>query len=492
MTIRRMKSMSGLRRFVSDYGFEGILHEKNIIRAVNFSLRATAIASLSFSSIVIAMRHPPSITLDRFRADLASISATPPSQKETDRLLRLVQPALEEHGLSSDDLKTGTRHFSPVESQLLEADFFLRELRKRIERQGRGRLVDVVSEIVRSHCGGTIQEIAIASAKTVNSVTEFPKVFLTGVVGNWKQNRYLDATAYPNKAVFGHRESSEAVGIDIGSKISTMFSGDGNALSVLQQEQIEKGVSVIKQWGFSVIRNAVPEGELSTLVRALELDQNVATEIGNRIVRQDPNVSHNRAMPNRLQLLLRGSALEGLTESLHSAVAPLVWSLNDRRSGEKLMLSDVRLVVVDHGAERGNWTLMNPRGGYTIMIPLNDRDGRMGTQTLLPASHFLADRSMGLLQRVRLTFQRYRLLAHPVAVTDLMEDGCWRAGDALVLDNRLLLRADENHIFKSGTYVLVKYESETAAPGGVYWSGKVLFRLAQLAETISAWTHPRL
>ena len=161
------------------------------------------------------------------------------------------------------------------------------------------------------------------------------------------------------------------------------------------------------------------------------------------------------------------------------------------RLGEHLILSDVRLVVVDEAAEKTNWTIYNPRGGYTVMIPLHERDYRMGTQEIIGGSHFLLNKSIRLHQRLSWALKRALLVPFPMKVSDFTADGCWRPGDALVLDNRVLVRGEENAMFKSGSYLLVKYEPIDAAAGGICLSGKILFRLAKVWEAASRWSYPR-
>jgi hypothetical protein len=155
------------------------------------------------------------------------------------------------------------------------------------------------------------------------------------------------------------------------------------------------------------------------------------------------------------------------------------------------MVSDLRLVIVDHAAQKGNWSLFNPRGGFTVMIPLHDRDCRAGTHSLIAGSHFLADRQLGLMQRLWMSVQRLICSPFPISVTDLSEDGRWHAGDALVIDNRLLIRSEENSIFNSGTYILIKYETCENSGNVAFWSGKLLFRLASLIEKISEYSNPK-
>ena len=84
-------------------------------------------------------------------------------------------------------------------------------------------------------------------------------------------------------------------------------------------------------------------------------------------------------------------------------------------------------------------------------------------------------------------FERYRLFKRPINITDLYTDGTWKAGDAFVFDNRLLVRGGENALFRSGTYLLAKYETVDESPKAVYFGGKVWFRLAQFLETLAPY-----
>ena len=287
--------------------------------------------------------------------------------------------------------------------------------------------------------------------------------------------------SYPKRCEFANRETGEAVGVDIGCTI-------GSISPRLAPAELGEAESMLRRWGFVIVKNSLVESEVEKLRKSLHLTREPASLVGERIAAMDANISRSRATANRLHLLIRGSKLENLFHSVHASLVPLITRLHC--SSSRLMLSDLRLVIVDQAAEKSNWSLFNPRGGFTVIIPLHDRDIRTGTYSLLPGSHLLADKRINIFSRIYMTFQRMSLMPHPVQVTDLWEDGCWRAGDALVLDNRLLVRAQENKLFSSGTYILAKYETSEQAPTKSYFGGKIIFRIANLIETVSKLSGP--
>ena len=480
--------MSGFRRLVSDYGFEGFFHEENIRRITKGLFSATAFGCFSFSSAAWYFRSCSGHSIDHFKDAVSYPCATEVSRDHIMYLVATIEQSLVANDISVDDLIFAAEHLKPVEIQLVEATSLLSSWATvKIEQS---KFSDqLMRHILDSPCD-SIRETALPLARVCDSITKFRAELLDALVKDWIRKRYLARNAVPDRSVFGHRETSEAVGVDIGSSgASALDVNTVEALAGLSLDHIYEATAAIQQWGFCLVRNAISETSVTELVKKFELDHGIASLIGERVIRKDANISHSRGIPNRLQMLIRGSDLEDWTRSIHAAVAPVVTSKALRRN-EEVMLSDVRLVVVDHAADRGNWTMYNPRGGYTVMVPLQDRDCRLGSQTIIPASHFLADRGLWLFRRLLMMFERFSTVGSVFSVTDLYPDGCWRAGDAFVMDNRLLVCAEENKLFKSGTYLLVKYETPDVATGGFYWSGKILFRVARMFETLSRWTRP--
>ena len=462
----------------SDYGFEGVLSSANLHRLANWGLFAVGASSLAFSGCVWAARHRDTDqVVARWKQDVHGLRADYRKRDLNPFLLK----SLRDLGLESRDLLLAASRLTPVEGQLLAANGVLSELRDES-----GGLDDVCERCPDPIVRRLVRQIA-ADCKTIEALEE--RVFKE-LVGHWYRNRYFDSTAFPNRSIFQNRETGEAIGVDIGC---TVLSGMGdNTSRVLSVKQISEAARMVEQWGFTFVTNAVSPESIENLTGTLRMDQGSASSIGEKILRLDPNVSHSRAMPNRLHLVLRGSKLEALTESFHSAVLPLITTLQSRRepSGPSLMLSDLRLIVVDQAAQATNWTLLNPRGGYTVLVPIHHRNTLNGTYSLLPGSHFLPDSSLNVFRRIYLTAQRLLSFPQKIRITDFLDDGCWRAGDALVIDNRLIVQAEENRLFKSGTYLLMKYETPSVSPNAVYLSGKITYRVAQFLQLIGSWSHP--
>jgi hypothetical protein len=478
MRVRQMKSMTGWRRFLSDYGFEGIFGRNNIYRASNFFLLSIGFSSMLLSIFQVWARQPAPTSCVNFGEMMGTPFAEPIEQSEKKRLQSLIEPALRAHGKLWDDYQMAAAHFSNVESQLLEVDRFLLNLTR-----SEGPPQAAIHDFMESLHDPTINSLLNEVAKKFTTRQEIHEWILHLLVKSWVDSGSLDESSYPKRSVFGHRESSEATGVDIGCLINTATAASEGSLSHLSHENREEVVRSIQHWGFGLIKGAVTEKYVSSLLGSLLCDQSTASEIGERIIQMDSNISHNRAMPNRLQMILRGSELEALTQDLHAAVAPIIYRCHG--IPKRLMVSDIRLMIIDHAAEAGNWTLFNPRGGYTCVIPLHERDSRAGTFSVLPGSHFLTDKSLNAFKRVLMMFERYSMVRKPVSISDLFGDGCWRAGDALLLDNRTLFRSQQNKIFKSGTYILIKYETSDIAQASLFLTGKFLFRFAKLLEHVS-------
>jgi hypothetical protein len=143
------------------------------------------------------------------------------------------------------------------------------------------------------------------------------------------------------------------------------------------------------------------------------------------------------------------------------------------------------LVVVDHAAHELSWTTYNQRGGFSVMIPLQTHDYRSGSQEFIPGSHMLLETNINLLRRIYMFLERYIGFKRPLTITELSADGTWQAGDAFVFDNRLLIRGTGNDLFRSGSYILAKYETADEAPSPFYLRRNVLLRLAQFFSALA-------
>ena len=483
MGIRRMKSLSGIRRLWSDYGYEGILREENLWKIARVLAFSTSAVTTMFSLSVVALRTRDQTVFDTIKADMSDLCAAPAPPHLAHSFISLVREELEKKKISIADLRRAAAHLRTVEVDLVQLYYVVESLARGNEKEE--AFVALATPSLRS-----ISEAAWSECK---SVSAFREKVATNLVEEWIKRGVFNFDRIPNKSVFGNRETSEAIGVDIGCRIGSVLSSDGHNVQCLDAQQLHPAVRLVEQWGFALIKNAIPSEYVTSLCEKWKLNQGTATENGERVKSLDANISHSRAMVNRLNMIVRGSKLEEDTQRIHSAIFPIVSSLHERagKDDKPLMMSDIRIVVVDEAAERTNWTIYNPRGGFTVMIPLHDRDYRMGSQEMIGGSHFLINKSINIFRRLSWASSRAYMVPFPVRVTDFTPDGCWRAGDALVLDNRTLVRGEENTSFKSGTYLLAKYEPVDAAAGGLFLSGKILFRLAQAWETVSRWSHPR-
>jgi ectoine hydroxylase-related dioxygenase (phytanoyl-CoA dioxygenase family) len=385
------------------------------------------------------------------------------------------------------DLKFASDHLAPIESHIYELVDVLTELDKRCL-SGIFGLVDLEECFCICNPGNTIRKLCLDVYRDGNaSIGSFRKAILDALVQRWSESKYWDKNTYPRREVFGQRETSEAVGVDIGSSLKSAISDSGWSQDWCTTKDLLKS---LQQWGFCVVKQAVSEDAIEHLRNELGITTNHAALIGQHVLQKDPNISHSRASANRLQLLLRGSTVEEVTSRVHQAVLPIVTAWYDRRFSvmPRIMLSDVRLVVVDHAAHATNWTIYNPKGGLSVMIPLRDRNSRNGSQVFIPGSHFLLDKNLGILTRIRMAASRYLKLARPVQISDLYDDGTWKSGDAFIFDNHLLIHGEENRLFKSGAYLLVKYETVEEAPPTLYLKGKILFRVGSLLEYVAKLT----
>jgi hypothetical protein len=481
MTIRRMKSMSGFRRLWSEYGMEGLLRSENIARFTRSALLSFAGVATTYSVVVWVYRSNRQAEQLEPWAYIGRLRAVNTDSEYAQALLSVVAGELQKRGYSATDLCRAAANLRSVEPDVL--------ITANILANSSHSTLKAVHELIQSIPDPRLRKVLRSALQASSSVSELGGCVSRALVDSWVNDQMFCFDGVPNRSGFLNRETSEALGVDIGCTIGTLFDTSNTNMRLLPLDQILDGVSAVEQWGFALVANALSRGFLQRLTQKLQLTQGPASEVGEKIKDFDKNIAHSRAMVNRLQMIIRGSKLEDEFRDIHSAIFPLVSILWNRRSfdSDRLFLSDVRLVVVDEAADRTNWTMYNPKGGYTVLIPLHDRDSRMGGHEIIPGSHFLSNPHLNFFHRIMWAKNRFTSFLSPVRVTELYDDGCWRAGDALILDNRTLVRADENTLFKSGSYILFKYESAGAATGGLFLAGKVVFRLAHALEAISRW-----
>eukprot|EP00928_Gymnodinium_smaydae_P040770 TRINITY_DN2761_c0_g2_i1.p3 TRINITY_DN2761_c0_g2~~TRINITY_DN2761_c0_g2_i1.p3 ORF type:complete len:227 (+),score=46.37 TRINITY_DN2761_c0_g2_i1:1807-2487(+) len=197
---------------------------------------------------------------------------------------------------------------------------------------------------------------------------------------------------------------------------------------------------------------------------------------------RDANVAMGRYTFGRLHCLLRGSgAFEPAAVAAHAAVAPLVHAFfrPHTAEGASVFLSEAQLVVADPCAETQRWHLDSVGGpALTVLVPLSTARASHGPQAVLPASHHLHDRRLPLLQRfgkcvsaLAASHGAQTLVAHPSASSAAAAapdaEGCWAAGDALLLDSRLLHRGLPNESLGAPFALLVlRYDLTDSPPPG--------------------------
>jgi len=390
---------------------------------------------------------------------------------------------LHRKGLSHDKLVIAATHLAPIESQMLELRQLFSALRSLDYPISREKLEEILKGL---GMGFVLRDLIRMAPEQKLTNSEFLLGYVTdALIDVWISRGYFASKSYPNPDAFGNRQTSEAIGVDIGSTVRTALSGNEQNQQ-LSTTAIRRALAPLQQLGFVIVKNAVTPSVLLNLQRLFKIEGQPSGEIGSSILLQDANISHSRASPNRLQLVLRGSKIEKLTEAVHTAIVPLVTAYYDRRGiASRVIMSDLRIVVVDHAAQQLPWTAYNPRGGLTVMIPLQCHDSRSGSQSFLPGSHLLLDQNINVLKRLLMFLERYRMFNRPIYISDLYPDGTWKGGDAFIFDSRLLIRGGENSLFRSGTYLLAKYETADEFPNAFYLGGKVWYRFAQFLEGLA-------
>ena len=481
-----MKSMSGFRRMWSDYGFEGVFRTGNILKMIRYSVMTLSTGLTIFSSIALLSRERQN-TSRLLQDALDSTILRPVHQEGKEDIWSRLLHELGKRGLSREDLSPAIAHVTPFHSDFSEL-VFIRDYVNADRSDSEGLRQIAIS----SNVSDAMRQLILSELPAANDPDKLVDRLIARLVQKWIDSGYLSMNSYPKRSEFSNRETSEAVGVDIGCTVGPRGFFDAADATFFPADQLTTAANFLEQWGFLMVKKTLHNQELQRLKGYLELSQEPASEVGERVVRMDPNIARSRATANRLHLLLRGSKLEHVFESVHASLAPVIARIHySRFPGSRIMISDLRLVIVDHAAEKGNWSLYNPRGGYTVMIPLHNRDSRDGTHSFLVGSHFLSDERQGYFRRALAALQRIWLFPKPINVSDLQPDGCWRAGDALVVENRLLIRSESNKLFKSGTYLVLKYETCKAAPNQAFWGGKLLFRVAALIDTIAEWSDPK-
>merc|ERR1712007_51632 len=130
--------------------------------------------------------------------------------------------------------------------------------------------------------------------------------------------------------------------------------------------------------------------------------------------------------------------------------------------GKRVFLSEIQLVVADSGSEVQRWHLDAVGGpGLTVLVPLVPISADRAQQQVLPGSHWFFDKSLGMHKRLYKGFsalcRTHGAITTPCATGEATE--CWGAGDALVLDSRLLRRGLSNESFGApAPLIIIRYD----------------------------------
>lgn len=305
------------------------------------------------------------------------------------------------------------------------------------------------------------------------------------LAARWRERGYLSDRAGAPPQVFGRRLTSDAQGNDIGSQVPTYLSKPEPGMPGVpplpwRAEDREHAAEALERWGCCLVRGCMSPESVENVRKEFGLGAGFegrrATDVGQWLLARDPNVSMGRYTFGRLHCVLRGSpALELHCSSVHSAVAPLVHEAFRRSStaeneGERIFLSEAQLVITEPWAEAQRWHLDKVgRMGLTVLVPLRHIGSNRGSQQLLPGSHHISDTARPLMQRLRKSFSALAASHGAVEVTAAggLPDHDWQAGEALLLDSRVLHRGLQNDSLGAPVPMLIlRYDFADSTPPG--------------------------
>lgn len=307
------------------------------------------------------------------------------------------------------------------------------------------------------------------------------------LIAKWRQGGYLENLVAPSSlGVFGRRLTSDAQGVDIGTLVPSSLCPADNVPSVRAAKwdgSSERAVQALQEWGCALVRGVVDSEDITKLRVAMGLgsgsDARRATEVGQWLLQRDPNVAMGRYTFGRLHCLLRGSPeLEAPAVAAHAAVAPLVHAFfrSANAEGSRIFLSEAQLIVAEPMADAQGWHLDSVGStGLSVFLPLTRIGPDRGQQAVLPGTHNLHDSTLPFKERFRRCFSALcathgaqSIVPIPDPEAPILGPGAaWEAGDALVLDSRLLHRGLSNDGLGAPTAVLVlRYDQEATPPPG--------------------------
>jgi len=304
------------------------------------------------------------------------------------------------------------------------------------------------------------QELWEANGK--KSATEM-RAAEAACVQHWRDRGYLEH-ATQRRIKFGRRLTSDAQGVNIETQVPPHLIADPSVPSCTPaswaKDTRDRAVDALRRWGCVLVHNAITDDDIHYLREELGLGNGLAKKKGGEVTRwllaQDPNIQFGRYTIGRCHQLLRGSPrVEPFGVSVHAAVAPLVhaYFAEAEAEGASAYLSEAQLIVADPFAAMQFWHLDNTLGPcLTVIVPLNDMGKDRGEQQILAGTHALHDSSQPVLQRIQHCLKCLFQLHGPSSTS---EPTPWKAGDAFVLDGRLLHRGADHFGWGAPTAVLL-------------------------------------
>lgn len=316
----------------------------------------------------------------------------------------------------------------------------------------------------------------------------------------WRALGYFDGVlSEPTRAeLFGRRLTSDAQCVDVGVLVPPYLASFAEVLGVQppswepRPTLREEAAASLRSWGCALLRGAVAPADVAALREQLGLGSGAssrrATEVGQWLLQHDPNIAMGRYTFGRLHCLLRGSPeLEPQAVAVHAAIAPIVHAYfkDEELAGGRVFLSEAQLIVADPCAEGQTWHIENSSApGLTVFVPLSNITSDRGPQELLPGTHFLSDSSLPLRERARRCLRA--LCATHGTVVAASPERPWAAGDALVMDGRLLHRGLSNDSLGAPAAVLVlRYDLTRAPPPGCSrWRLRAMTQLGGVLQSM--------
>jgi len=254
----------------------------------------------------------------------------------------------------------------------------------------------------------------------------------------------------------------------------------------------------LEQYGACFLKNAISRPILDEIREAFEFNENTRFEsartTAERLLKLDPNVSASRYTFGRLHLLLRGTIFDDALRRVHSPFLPLVYDFFPEACPpfeDRIAVTEVQLVITEPMALAQVWHMDNGHRGLTVMIPL-EPVRTQGLQKVLLGSHRPAQEAWEVLLDTHGPIDSYRIpqgeSPHGAAVAPAPtgDDHVWDAGEALIMDSRLLHRGESNESAHEAIPILViRYDLISQMPPGQRpWDTRFLMHVGRNIERV--------